>query len=371
MYSGFNFKKSSNGSVQLKAAIESAKDNDGFVNVPPFQIDIEPTKRCNLGCLFCSRNYWDDDLNPQIDFNMNIMDQIEPLYKYCSVSALQGLGEPLLYDKFFDLLDITKKYNIFSMISTNCTTLNEENIHKIVSGGLDHITLSIDGRKSLPELRGIHFEKIAKKIKKLCAQKKNNNSKTPNLYIEVVLSLINLDDLTDIIHFASVVNIDTILVYHPEIYEKSLLKYSFYNDLNRTKTVFDEISKLAVEYNVKIHLPNLDEKNNGTFTSGDNKENMTYCDYPFQYLMVNNEGKVSPCCIGCVEDKNSQIIIGDLEKNDLLSIWNGKKMRELRMNMLMKKPSGLCKKCPMKGYSPETYVRYLNQPRYQDKDAWT
>jgi radical SAM protein with 4Fe4S-binding SPASM domain len=50
------------------------------------------------------------------------------------------------------------------------------------------------------------------------------------------------------------------------------------------------------------------------------------CPQPWQRMIVSRDGKVLPCC----SDWNREWIIGDATKEDLASIWKGKRMAKLR-----------------------------------------
>lgn len=78
-----------------------------------------------------------------------------------------------------------------------------------------------------------------------------------------------------------------------------------------------------------------------------------YCGYPSQRLMVTSIGQVLPCCV----DWKAEMVVGDVNKQSLIQIWNGPTMwhlrRELRENVFK---SEICKNCT-------TFMAYKRKER--------
>jgi MoaA/NifB/PqqE/SkfB family radical SAM enzyme len=66
----------------------------------------------------------------------------------------------------------------------------------------------------------------------------------------------------------------------------------------------------------------------------------TFCMMPWLHLHAFPDGRAYPCCFGL-----DQYPVGDLNKNSMEEVFNGKDMREMRLNMLANKPSRQCGKC--------------------------
>jgi MoaA/NifB/PqqE/SkfB family radical SAM enzyme len=66
----------------------------------------------------------------------------------------------------------------------------------------------------------------------------------------------------------------------------------------------------------------------------------TFCMMPWLHLHAFPDGRAYPCCFGL-----DQYPVGDLNKNSMEEVFNGKDMREMRLNMLSNKPSRQCGKC--------------------------
>ena len=66
----------------------------------------------------------------------------------------------------------------------------------------------------------------------------------------------------------------------------------------------------------------------------------TFCMMPWLHLHAFPDGRAYPFCFGL-----EQYPVGDLNKNSMEEVFNGKDMREMRLNMLSNKPSRQCGKC--------------------------
>ena len=66
----------------------------------------------------------------------------------------------------------------------------------------------------------------------------------------------------------------------------------------------------------------------------------TFCMMPWLHLHAFPDGRAYPCCFGL-----DQHPVGNLNKNSMEEVFNGKDMREMRLNMLSNKTSRQCGKC--------------------------
>jgi len=66
----------------------------------------------------------------------------------------------------------------------------------------------------------------------------------------------------------------------------------------------------------------------------------TFCMMPWLHLHAFPDGRAYPCCFGL-----DQHPVGNLNKNSMEEVFNGKDMREMRLNMLSNTPSRQCSKC--------------------------
>lgn len=156
------------------------------------------TNKCNENCKFCYRKISKDNT---LENNIKIYNSISNI-KINKITFAGG--EPLLYDKLFDLVDYIKKNNpnIILSITTNGKIINEDIIDEIIKR-FDWITFSIDSSDNTTNEeigRGInHLPKIKRLLKKF-------NNKI-NIKINTVVNKYNLEDLKNIYNIVTKYNI--------------------------------------------------------------------------------------------------------------------------------------------------------------------
>ena len=78
--------------------------------------------------------------------------------------------------------------------------------------------------------------------------------------------------------------------------------------------------------------------------SGEHKtlltDNKSFCMLPWMHLHAFPDGRAYPCCFA--QDK---FPVGDLNKQSLKEVWDGDKMKEMRIRMLNGEKSKECRKC--------------------------
>ena len=69
-------------------------------------------------------------------------------------------------------------------------------------------------------------------------------------------------------------------------------------------------------------------------------ENESFCMLPWIHLHAYPDGRAYPCCFAF-----DPYPVGDLNKQSLKEVFNGEKMKEMRLRMLNNKKSRECMKC--------------------------
>ena len=84
------------------------------------------------------------------------------------------------------------------------------------------------------------------------------------------------------------------------------------------------------------------------------KEQIKVCSQIFKTMQINSDGSVIPCSI----DWKAINKIGDVNKENLLSIWNGEKMKNIRINHLRGKRFDFspCKSCSFNETSDNEFI---------------
>jgi len=96
---------------------------------------------------------------------------------------------------------------------------------------------------------------------------------------------------------------------------------------------------MAYEYGAKepekLKIKDMTPKQEELLIKSDN-----FCMLPWMHLHAYPDGRAYPCCFAF-----DPYPVGDLNKNSLKEVFNGEKMKAMRLNMLNNKPSKECGKC--------------------------
>ncbi|HWB63440.1 MAG TPA: radical SAM protein, partial [Chitinophagales bacterium] len=136
----------------------------------PFNISVEPTTNCNLGCPECPsglKQFTRPTGNMNMTFYQRTIDELEDnlIYLYFYFQ-----GEPYMNPGFLDMVKYAAAKNIYTVTSTNAHFLTERKARETVESGLDRILISIDGatQKTYEQYRvGGSLEKVIEGTKNL------------------------------------------------------------------------------------------------------------------------------------------------------------------------------------------------------------
>lgn len=109
------------------------------------KVYIEPTNRCNLQCVTCMRNSWDEPLGEMSPATFaRIIEALRLLSPPPDV-LFGGLGEPLSHPDIVEMVRHTKAFGSSVELITNGTLLNKALSKQLIDAGLDRLWVSLDG----------------------------------------------------------------------------------------------------------------------------------------------------------------------------------------------------------------------------------
>ncbi|MDR1041278.1 MAG: radical SAM protein [Deltaproteobacteria bacterium] len=110
----------------------------------PFWVNVEPTSRCQLDCLFCSRRL---SRRPLGDMDMGMAKEIfaEAARHPGAAVRFTGWGEPLLHPRIGELAEDAKKRGIRLKIYTNSLALTPRLFDRFMDIGVDDLQFSLQG----------------------------------------------------------------------------------------------------------------------------------------------------------------------------------------------------------------------------------
>lgn len=283
----------------------------------PYSVHIDICSICNFKCNFCFHSAPDAMKEKgykygsmTIDLFKKITDDLTKFNHKIRKVKIGLHGEPTIHPKLPEMIKYMKSKNVTEIIElfTNGSLLNPKLNRELIDAGLDRVNFSIEGLTSekYKEVTGvsIDMDKFVANIKNLYENRKNCK-----LYIKIIDINLSQEDKNKF--FATFGDICD------EIFIENVVPQ------------WAEINKFDVD-TTGMYGQRVDRY----------KE---VCPFPFMYLHFNFDGTASPCTL----DWGKQVLIGDVTKESVLEIWQGKKLNDLHIKMLEKKRDEIpfCNKC--------------------------
>lgn len=315
----------------------------------PYYVQFEVTTHCNLACYMCVRN--EVIRHPRhlaYDDFQRTFDQIK-----APKLTLSGAGEPLLNPDLGRMIAYARNRGASVMIPTNGTLLGRPPLAQaIVDSGLNVLKVSIDAATPATYQairRQDCFEKIIEGIERLDKLKKEKGRRFPELRFDVVILKENYHEIPEIIRLAGRLHIRT--VFFRALQTKGI-------GAEREETIgkdvdFDELYqsvqqgiKEAAGLNVKSNLKDVARDfriYKSIYVKQDAAMSRHVCLLPWLQCFVSVKGEVSPCCAMYT---NESLSSGNVFAQDFASVWNGRKMREIRRRFRSRQnPLAVCRDC--------------------------
>lgn len=297
----------------------------------PYWLTLDPSNICNLGCVFCPTGQKRNSRKKSIMNFKDFKKIIDKLGKYLIYIEFCNWGEPLLNPELEEMIIYTKKYGIISRISTNLhISLTEERTIKLLSSGVSHIIISLDGSSQNTYekyRRGGNFNLVFNNLKYLVQVKKKLNLKFPHIHWQFLVFKHNEHEIEKAKKLAEEIGVDSIGFTAPYC---SYDWASSIDEYNRYKKSNDKIEYKKVE---KV------------------------CNWLWDAITINANGSVSPCC--SVEDEKDDF--DNFFNKPFWKIWNGKKYRIARKFVRDRKfvtENNVCVKCDHIGASNHNEINF-------------
>ncbi len=166
------------------------------------KVYIEPTVACNLDCITCFRNAWEQPIGRMSDETFErIFAGLQALSPRPDV-YFGGIGEPLFHPKTIEWVRRVKELGVKVELITNGTILNEKIARRLIDAGLDVLWVSIDGAtpESYEDVRlGAELPTVLENIRQLARMRKKGHFPQPEIGVAFVAMKRNINDLPKII----------------------------------------------------------------------------------------------------------------------------------------------------------------------------
>jgi MoaA/NifB/PqqE/SkfB family radical SAM enzyme len=196
------------------------------------KIYVEPTNRCNLTCVTCIRNSWDEPFG-DMDWSVYpaLIGGLADLPEVKTI-AFAGFGEPLLHDRFPEMVRLAHARGLRTEMTSNATLLTPSLAGSLVEAGLDQFTVSIDGASGEAHgavRPGASLEDITTNVRTLYRKSKNMRDVPVRIGIEFVAMKRNIKELPAIQEIADRIRASFILVTNLLPYTAELQDEILYN----------------------------------------------------------------------------------------------------------------------------------------------
>ena len=322
----------------------------------PTYAQLEPVGQCNLRCQMCAIQFRQDGPPFGALAFMSLERFVQALDALPGLRELhlQGLGEPMMHPRFFEMVALAAARGIRVSTNTNATLLNQRRAEGCVTSGLDCVHVSLDGATAATYERirvRAHFDRVTANVERLLAARERLGSATPRLRMVMVLMRQNLDELPALVRLAHRWQVEGLFVQHlchdfgesslPARYrpmrafvdEQTLL----HEDEARVEAAFSEARALAEALGVDLRLPRARPRPHAPGVSGRQR-----CDWPWRGAYLSYDGSAMPCCMVSTPDR---INFGSIADRDFASIWNSAEYEAFRERLDSDDPPEVCRSC--------------------------
>jgi MoaA/NifB/PqqE/SkfB family radical SAM enzyme len=275
----------------------------------PTLLQVEPTSRCNLRCRVCPVT---SGLGrPSGDMDEELFKKtMDELADYLLLILFWDWGEPFLNPKIYEMIRYARHRGIRVMSTTNGHVFaSGEHARNVVKSGLDVLVFSVDGisQETYQHYRNIgRLESVLEGIRKVVAEKKSLNSKTPLLNFRFIVMNHNEREIPHLEEFARTLEVD------------ALTLRKFYAIPN-PRVEGTEAKRELMPSQPKFQLPRIEDQRPLRITKNP-------CKTLWNCPTVHWDGTVC----SCFADFHGERPLGSLGRQSFKEIWDGQPLRNLR-----------------------------------------
>jgi radical SAM protein with 4Fe4S-binding SPASM domain len=325
------------------------------VELPRF-VQIEPVGQCNLRCRMCPIAFRPESApgHPPAFMDMEVYRRLIDEFGEIEELQLQGLGEPMMHPRFFEMVSHAARRGIRVSTNTNMTLMTEARAAQCVASGLDTLHVSLDGADAevyeAIRLRA-SFPKVLRNLRRVMAARRAAGSALPHVKLVAVVMRGNLAELPALVRLAAREGVDSLSVQHlcHDFGESSLpAQYKpmrafidgqtlLQEDRERIDACFSAAREEAARLGIELRLPNLKPRRHGPDVPGRKR-----CDWPWRGAYVSYDGRAMPCCMVATPDR---ISFGDMAREGVAAVWNNEGYSAFRAALSSAAPPEVCSSC--------------------------
>ncbi len=324
----------------------------------PTYLQIEPVGQCNLRCTMCPIQFRQDGPphGPPAFMQFSTFTRLIDGFAGLKHLHLQGLGEPMMHPRFFDMVSYAVQKGTRVTTNTNLTLINARRAEQCVTSGLDTLHISIDGATAETyeriRVRG-KFERVTRNVELVLDARARLGGALPHLHMVMVIMKQNLHELPELVRLARQWSMEQIFVQHlshdfqestlPAQYkpmrdyvnEQTLLE----EDPARIERYFGEAREIAETLGIQLRLPRTRAKAYLPSTPGRER-----CDWPWSGAYISYQGYAMPCCMVSTPDR---INFGNMAEQGVKATWNSPAFQSFRDELASNQPPEICRSCSL------------------------
>ena len=313
----------------------------------PKRAEIYLTNRCNLDCIACwnfSPLLKGKNSLPPIDLEWDrAYELIKGLAENgCEEILFVGGGEPMIYPKIMESLELVKSLGMSCFITTNMIPITENRAIRMAEMGIDRIYISLWSAteeiylKTHPNAKGDSFKNINERLRQFKELKLKHNTDNPKIIIHNVIFNMNCHEFSRMIEFA--VEVGVTAVQFTMVYTIADATDVLLLDDSQRKYLIKEIDSIPEEikqreglhgpgsflYELEIFRGRLEEPSAKVGSYDKTLMDKLPCQLGWFYTIIRPNGDVIPCCKGMNKP------MGNLYENSFRDIWYSDKYNEFR-----------------------------------------
>jgi MoaA/NifB/PqqE/SkfB family radical SAM enzyme len=324
----------------------------------PRFLQIEPVGQCNLRCRMCAIQFRRDGPphGPLAFLDRELFERLVDEAEAGSELHLQGLGEPMLHPRFFDMVRYAVARGLRVSCNTNATVLDDRRAEQCVTSGLHAIHVSLDGATAATYewiRRRARFDRVVRNVARLVETRRRAGGRNPEVRMVAVVMRRNLEELAELVRLAHRLDVRSLFVQHlcHDFGEETLpAHYGPMRDFVEVETLageerarieraFAAAREAAGELGVDLRLPRVEPREHPPGTPGSER-----CDWPWRGMYLSYRGEAMPCCMVSTPDR---IQLGDAARDGLAAVWNGPAYGRFRAELASDEPPAVCRSCAL------------------------
>ncbi len=322
----------------------------------PGYLQLEPVGQCNLRCQMCPIPFREDGPphGPPAFMAWGTFTRILEDLPELRELHLQGLGEPMMHPRFFDMVEYAAARGVTVSTNSNLTLLTPARARRCAASGLEWLHVSIDARS--PELyaairRRSRLDRVLSNLRGLLRARAELRTDRPHLRMVSVVMRQNLAELPDLVELAAEYGFEALFVQHlchdfgEEACPRGTVRCASSSTVRPCSTKTWIASRAtstrrvdrARAVGVELRLPRARPRPTASAVTGRQR-----CSWPWTGGYVSYQGRAMPCCMIATPDR---LTLGDVGSASFAEVWDSDAYRDFRDRLASPTPPSICSSC--------------------------